>query len=77
MEDLYQPISCDYHDQLEAAASHHRQIDLEIDSQGTRRWERVTVADVYTRDGAEWVRLEKEGNSLELRLDHIVNVREL
>ena len=30
-EERYKPVSCDYHDELEAAAMHKKRIELEFD----------------------------------------------
>ena len=54
--DRYQPISCDYHDQLEEAALHRKQIELEFELEGVPQKERGTIADVFTRQGAEFVK---------------------
>lgn len=76
-EDRYQPVSCDYHDQLEAAAVTKKDVELEFDEQGVRQRERGRIADVYSADGQEFVRLQNGDGSREVRLDHIVNFREL
>lgn len=72
----YEPVSCDWHDQLEAAAMHKNEVVLEVDADGTRRTERGTVADVFTREGEEFVRVENGDGSSEIRLDKIVSFRE-
>src|SRR5688572_28397656 len=33
-EERYEPVSCDYHDELEAAAMHKKQVELEFDLEG-------------------------------------------
>lgn len=71
----YQPISCDYHDQLEAAAVSQKEVELEFDAQGVRQRERGKIKDVYTDSGAEFVKFEADNGSLELRLDQIVGFR--
>lgn len=77
-EEKYEPVSCDYHDQLEAAAVTKRNVELEFDAQGVRQRERGKIADVYADDGAEFVRLEAdEGSSVRIRLDQITSFREL
>lgn len=76
-EERYEPISCDYHDELEAAAVTGREIDLEFDSNGVRQRERGTIADVFTRDGGEFVRLRGNNGSIEVRLDQIVSMRDV
>jgi Rho-binding antiterminator len=76
-EERYDPVSCDYHDQLEAASVKKRDVELEFDEQGVRQRERGRIGDVFTRDGAEFVRLDKAQGSAEIRLDRIVSLREI
>jgi len=77
-EDRYEPVSCDYHDQLEAAAVTKRNVELEFDAQGVVQRERGRIADVYSDDGAEFVKLQAdEGSAVRIRLDQIVSFREL
>lgn len=73
-EEPYDPVSCDYHDQLEAAAMHRNVVELEFDLNGMRQKERGRVEDVYTADGAEFVRFASDGGALEIRLDHIISM---
>ena len=75
-EENYQPISCDYHDELEAAAMHRKRVNLEFDLEGVTQRESGTVKDVYTADGAEFVKFESETGPLEIRLDHIISMRD-
>ena len=75
-EEPYQPVSCDYHDQLEAAAMHRKPVELEFDLDGVSQRSRGRVDDVYTSGGAEWVRfVSDDGSPLEIRLDHIISMR--
>ncbi len=76
-EERYEPVSCDYHDQLEAAAVTKKEVELEFDAQGVRQRERGKIADVYSDNGAEFVRLEAGEGSVRVRLDEIVSFREL
>ena len=75
-EDRYEPVSCDYHDQLEAAAMHRSHVELEFDLEGVTQRERGRVEDVYTADGAEFVKFVADSGPLEIRLDHIISFRE-
>lgn len=75
-EEQYQPVSCDYHDQLEAAAMHKKRVDLEFHLEGVTQRETGTVADVYTADGAEFVKFESRTGPLEIRLDHIISMND-
>jgi Rho-binding antiterminator len=76
-EERYEPVSCDYHDQLEAAAMHKTPVELEFDLGGVAQRERGRVEDVYTADGAEFIRFATEAESLEIRLDHIISLKEV
>jgi len=74
--DRYQPISCDYHDQLEEAALHRKQIELEFELEGVPQKERGIIADVFTRQGAEFVKFVAPSGPVEIRLDQIISMRE-
>lgn len=76
-EGKYEPVSCDYHDELEAAAVTRKDVELEFDAQGVRQRERGKISDVYTDDGAEFVKLEAGNGTVRVRLDEIVSFREL
>ncbi|HEV7242751.1 MAG TPA: Rho-binding antiterminator [Thermoanaerobaculia bacterium] len=75
-EERYEPVSCDYHDQLEAAAMHRSTVELEFELDGVPQKERGRVEDVYTAGGAEFIRFASGSGSLEIRLDHIISFRE-
>jgi Rho-binding antiterminator len=74
--DRYQPISCDYHDLLEEAAMHRKQVELEFELEGVPQKERGTIADVYTHQGAEFVKFVAPSGAVEIRLDRIISMRE-
>lgn len=76
-EERYEPVSCDYHDQLEAAAVTKRDVEIEFDEQGVRQRERGRIADVYSSEGQEFVRFQNGDGTREVRLDHIVNFKEI
>ncbi len=75
-EEPYEPVSCDYHDQLEAAAMHKNVVELEFDLEGVPQKESGRVEDVYTANGAEFVRFASDTGSIEIRLDHIISMKE-
>ena len=75
MEERYQPVSCDYHDELEVAAMHKKPVELEFDLDGVRQQERGTIADVYSSNGAEFVKFVSERGALDIRLDQIISMR--
>ena len=75
-EERYEPVSCDYHDQLEAAAMHKSVVELEFDLDGVTQKERGRIEDVYTAEGAEFIRFSSDSGPLEIRLDHIISMKE-
>lgn len=75
-EETYQPVSCDYHDELEAAAMHKSMVEIEFDLEGVTQKERGRVEDVFTANGAEFIRFASDSGSLEIRLDHIISMKE-
>ena len=72
----YEPVSCDYHDELEAAAMHKKEVELEFDLEGVTQKERGKISDVYTADGAEFVKFDSGSGPIEIRLDHIISMRD-
>ncbi|HEX7418595.1 MAG TPA: Rho-binding antiterminator [Thermoanaerobaculia bacterium] len=75
-EERYEPVSCDYHDELEAAAMHKKAVELEFDLEGVTQHERGTIADVYSANGAEFIKFVSEQGPLEIRLDQIISMKE-
>jgi len=75
-EDRYEPISCDYHDQLEAAAMHRNDVELEFELDGVPQREKGRVKDVYTADGAEFITFVADSGDVQIRLDHIISMKE-
>ena len=75
-EERYEPVSCDYHDQLEEAAMHRKRVELEFDLEGVTQKEKGTIADVYSRDGAEFVKFQSPDGQIDIRLDHIISLKE-
>lgn len=74
-EEHYEPVSCDYHDELEAAAMHKEKVELEFDLEGVTQRESGTIADVYTADGAEFVKFVGADGPIDIRLDHIISMK--
>lgn len=72
----YEPVSCDYHDLLEAAAMHGKEVELEFDLEGVTQRERGKIADVYTANGAEFVKFVSDRGPLDIRLDRIISMKE-
>ena len=75
-DEPYEPVSCDYHDQLEAAAMHKTHVELEFELEGVTQREWGRIADVYTANGAEYVKFEAPAGSVDIRLDQIISMRE-
>lgn len=75
-EERYEPVSCDYHDELEAAAMHKKRVELEFDLEGVTQRERGTISDVYTADGAEFVKFDAPEGQLDIRLYRIISMRD-
>ena len=53
----YTPIACEFHDRLESWAVRRQPVEvIWIEDEAERR-ETAAIADVFARDGADWVRL--------------------
>ena len=76
VEENYQPVSCDYHDLLEEAAMHKKRVELEFELEGVTQRETGTIADVYLSNGAEFVKFVAQAGPVEIRLDHIISMRQ-
>ena len=75
-EEHYEPVSCDYHDQLEAAAMHKSTVELEFELEGVTQKGQGRIEDVYTANGAEFVKFATDSGNVEIRLDQIISFRE-
>ena len=68
-EKPYAPIPCAQHERLEFAALRREWLETQVDGAP----QRLRPLDVYTREGAEWLRAEIEGGeTLTLRLDRVI-----
>jgi len=68
----YSPISCEFHDRLEDLATVRRPTQIHYrDADGLLQQRTATIADVYSRGGAEYLTL-KTGETL--RLDQLLEV---
>jgi Rho-binding antiterminator len=64
----YAPIPCAQHERLEFAALKRQWLDVKVDGAA----QRLLPLDVYTREGAEWLRAETDrGEEITLRLDRL------
>ena len=75
-EERYEPVSCDYHDELEAAAMHKKEVELEFDLEGVAQKQRGRIADVYSADGAEFVKFDSDSGQITIRLDQIISMKD-
>jgi len=71
----YEPVSCDTHDQLEAAAMHKERVELEFNLDGMTQKEVGKIEDVYSANGAEFVKFAADDGALDIRLDQIISMR--
>ena len=70
--DSYVPINCEFHDLLEALATTQKPAQIHFrDAEGVEQHRTAAVADVYARDGAEYLLLSTDET---LRLDQLVQV---
>ncbi|GAB5536046.1 MAG: hypothetical protein Rubg2KO_22950 [Rubricoccaceae bacterium] len=53
----YTPIACEYHDRLESWAVRRQPVEVVWAEGDTERRELAVIADVFARDGADWIRL--------------------
>lgn len=69
----YRPIGCDAHSVLELLALRRVAAELRVvDPQGRPLTVAGRIVDVFTRDGAEYLRvLGEDGSGVDLRLDRL------
>lgn len=68
----YRPISCDFHDLLEALATTHKLAEISfLDGEGAVQRRSAAIADVFARDGSEYLSIST-GETL--RLDQLLAV---
>ncbi len=70
----YTPIACEFHDRLESWAIRRQPVDVIWADGDTERRATSGIADVFARDGADWVRL---GTGDVFRADALVSVNGL
>lgn len=75
MNTAYKPVSCGFHDELQYKATTGVSCAIAYrDFDGTERLVTDAIADVYTREGAEYLRLR---SGEEIRLDRLIRVDDL
>ena len=66
----YRAIACSDHERLEFAALKRQWLDLKVTTGDQAGPQRLLPLDVYTRDGAEWLKAQTgAGDVVTLRLD--------
>ncbi|MCW5658781.1 MAG: hypothetical protein KIT60_13840 [Burkholderiaceae bacterium] len=71
-EPTYVPISCSFHDVLEAVATTRKPVRIDfVDGDGQPQHRSAVIVDVFSKDGAEYVAI---GTGETLRLDRLVEV---
>jgi Rho-binding antiterminator len=70
----YRPVSCGFHEELEMSVMRRHSLVLTCDGEAGDFQGKILPLDVYTRDGAEWLRCRKTGGGEAVfRLDHILS----
>ncbi|HMV45334.1 MAG TPA: hypothetical protein PK079_23795 [Leptospiraceae bacterium] len=70
--DTYKPISCEFHDDLEAYSVLKKKLEIVYESEsGEVLTEFGKIVDLYTRDKAEFMLLD---SGKEIRLDQLIRV---
>ncbi len=68
----YKPVSCDFHDELEAMATMNKTCDIRFkgENDGVSSI-KARIADLYTQDHVEYL---KTDSGVEIRLDKLIEV---
>jgi Rho-binding antiterminator len=76
--DPYRPVACAFHERLEYAVLKRVRLRLRWDEKRAVGAESVLPADVFTGDGAEWLRFRDAGGEARtVRLDCILSAEDL
>jgi len=71
-DEPYRPVSCAVHSGYELLAMHRAPVVLDYrDEAGSPRRIRGRVVDLFTKEGAEYLRLRSAGERIDVRLDRI------
>ena len=69
----YIPVDCAFHSELELLAMRRSRVLLLWNTEsGQQQQAQGRVADLYAREGAEYIQFEDGQRSLEVRLDRVV-----
>ncbi len=71
MQTDYQPISCDFHSELELFALRHRPVEIIYRQDDAVSTIYEAIQDLFTRNGEEFLLLP---NGNEIRLDQLISV---
>lgn len=68
----YQPISCSFHDVLEASATLRKNVEIRfLQENGSSETIHAVILDIYTQDRAEFIKLDSNQS---IRLDQLISV---
>lgn len=72
MNSAYTPPSCSFYDHLEVKSMRRTASELVyLDEHGQEVTAEATIADIFSKDGADWARLT---SGMVLRLDRILSI---
>lgn len=70
--EAYTPVSCDFHDELEAMATLHQDCQIIYrDEADTEQSVTDRIVDIYAANHADFIKLK---NGIEIRMDRLVTV---
>jgi Rho-binding antiterminator len=71
-QEVYQPISCNFYDHLEATATMRKRVIIHyLDTSGKETSILAKIKDLFVKEKVEYMVLD---NGLTIRLDHILDV---
>lgn len=70
----YQPINCGVYDQLLVWTSQKIEVSVTYQKDDNLEFDKGIIADVYTKDKAEYLKLE---SGIEIRLDYLITINDI
>lgn len=70
----YQPINCGVYDQLLVWASQKIEVNVTYQKDDSLESDKGIIIDVYTKDKAEYLKLE---SGIEIRLDYLITINDI
>lgn len=70
----YQPINCGVYDQLLVWASQKIEVSVTYQKDDSLEFDKGIIADVYTKDKAEYLKLE---SGIKIRLDYLITINDI